>query len=104
MRWTAALVLMAAQPVLASVIVNDSFTDGGRNNGPDALDTDWWTSASSAGIEVSAGSLGMVTGSTGRGIHATFPTQSLTNIGDSLKATYTFTTPNTVNNVAASGS
>ena len=48
------------------------------------------------GIEVSAGSLGMVTGTSGRGIHTVFPTQTLANVGDKLIATYTFTTPATV--------
>ncbi len=30
----------------AQVIVNDSFTDGGRDNGADPLDSNWWTSSS----------------------------------------------------------
>ena len=80
----------------AATIVNDSWTDGGRDNGPDPLDSNWWTSASASGIEVSAGSLGMVTGPSGRGIHTVFPTQTLGNIGDSLVAMYTFRTPATV--------
>jgi hypothetical protein len=80
----------------AAVIVNDSWADGGRDNGPDSLDSNWWTSSSSSGIEVAVGSLGMVTGTSGRGIHTIFPTQTLTNVGDKLVATYTFTTPATV--------
>src|SRR6476619_2310101 len=94
-----AVVLLATAPtVRAGIIVNDSWADGGRNNGADPLDTNWWSSVSSTGtgIEVSAGSLGMVTGTSGRGIHGIFPTQTLANVGDSLKATYTFTTPATV--------
>src|SRR6478672_8423914 len=79
----------------AQVIVNDSWTDAGRNNGADPTDTDWWYSTSSSAIEVGPGFLGLVTGGSGRGIHGTFAGQSL-NIGDSLKATYTFTTPATV--------
>jgi hypothetical protein len=80
----------------AAVIVNDSWADGGRENGADPLDSNWWTSASANGIEVSVGSLGMVTGSSGRGIHTIFPTQTLANVGDKIVATYTFTTPATV--------
>ncbi len=80
----------------ATLIVDDSWADGGRDNGADALDSNWWTSASSSGIEVSTGSLGLVTGSSGRGIHTVFPTQTLANVGDCLTATYTFTTPDTV--------
>jgi hypothetical protein len=80
----------------AAVIVDDSWADGGRDNGADPLDSNWWTSANANGIEVSVGSLGMVTGTSGRGIHTVFPTQTLANIGDKLVATYTFTTPATV--------
>src|SRR5687768_16195689 len=46
----------------------------------------------------------MVTGSQGRGIHATFPTQTLVQAGDSIKATYTFTTPATVTSVGSEAS
>jgi hypothetical protein len=95
--------LALAAPVRAVVIVNDSWTDGGRDNGADLLDSNWWTSASSAGIEVSVGSLGLVTGTSGRGIHTVFPTQSLANVGDKLVATYTFTTPATVGSGATAG-
>jgi hypothetical protein len=98
--WAIALALVAtlliSSPLHAAIIVDDSWADGGRDNGADPLDTNWWTSASSSGIEVSPGSLGMVTGSSGRGIHAIFPTQTLANVGDKLVATYTFTTPATV--------
>jgi hypothetical protein len=92
-----------ATSVHATTIVDDSWVDGGKTDGADALDTNWWTSASSAGIEVSTGSLGMVTGSSGRGIHAVFPTQNLSNIGDKLIATYTFTTPATIGTAATAG-
>jgi hypothetical protein len=80
----------------AFIIANDSWADGGRDNGPVPFDSNWWTSASSQGIEVAVGSLGMVTGPTGRGIHTVFPTQTLANVGDRLVATYTFMTPATV--------
>lgn len=89
-------VALVAPSLQAAIIVNDSWADAGRNDGADPQDANWWTSAASAGIEVSAGSLGMVTGGSGRGIHAIFPTQTLANVGDKLVATYTFTTPATV--------
>jgi hypothetical protein len=88
--------LSVTTPSQAATIINDSWADAGRDNGADPQDSNWWTSAASAGIEVSAGSLGMVTGSSGRGIHTVFPTQTLANVGDKLVATYTFTTPATV--------
>ncbi len=91
-----ALVLYVAIEAGATVIVNDSWADGGRDNGADPLDSNWWTSSSSQGIEVSVGSLGMVTGTSGRGIHTVFPIQILANLGDKLVATYTFTTPASV--------
>jgi hypothetical protein len=91
-----AALLAAASTAQAAIIVNDSWLDGGRDNGADLLDSNWWTSASSNGIEVSIGSLGMVTGTSGRGIHTVFPTQTLANVGDRLVATYTFRTPATV--------
>ncbi len=98
----AATAALHAQEV-TTTIVNDSWTDGGRDDGADLLDANWWTSASSNGIEVATGSLGMVTGTSGRGIHAIFPTQQLANAGDSLKATYTFATPATVGGGSGSG-
>lgn len=100
-RWAAFCLLVGGMLAMATtahagLIVDDSWTDGGRNNGPDPLDSNWWTSASASGIEVSVGSLGMVTGSSGRGIHTIFPTKTLANVGNKLIATYTFTTPATV--------
>lgn len=87
----------------AGIVVNDSWADGDRaNTVADPLDSNWWTSAASAGIEDSVGSLGLVTGSSGRGIHTVFPTQTL-GVGDKIIATYTFTTPATVTTTASTG-
>lgn len=91
-------------PVMLSgqILVNDSWADAGRNNGADPTDTDWWFSTSSSAIEVGPNFLGLVSGSSGRGIHGTFASQSLT-IGYSLRATYTFTTPATVGTAQSAG-
>lgn len=89
------MLLMFAASSRAALIVDDSWADGGRNNGADTLDTDWWTSTGSTAIEVSVGSLGLVTGSSGRGIHGTFTPQTLS-VGQTLTAIFTFTTPATV--------
>lgn len=89
------LTCLLAVPLQGAVIVDDSFADGDFAK-TGALDTSWWTSSSSSGKEISVGALGLVTGTSGRGIHTTFPAQTLANIGDSIKATYTFTTPATV--------
>ncbi len=90
------LCLVFVGDLKATIIVDDSWADGGRDDGADPQDINWWTSAAAAGIEVSPGSMGMVTGSSGRGIHGIFPTQTLANVGDKLIATYTFTTPATI--------
>jgi hypothetical protein len=92
--------LLTAHTASAALVVDDSWADGSRDNGADALDTDWWTSTTSSAIEVSVGSLGLVTGSSGRGIHATYAAQTLTNIGDSINSTFAFTTPATVGSAA----
>ena len=89
------LAVVLTVPTHATEIVNDSFADGDRAK-TGALDTNWWTSSSSSGIEIAPGALGLVTGTSGRGIHTVFPTQSFMNVGDELVATYTFTTPATV--------
>ncbi len=89
--------LFTAMPAFSQtqIIVNDSFADGDLTQ-TGTLDTSWWTSSSSSGIEISAGSLGLVTGTSGRGIHTVFPQQTLANVGDELAVTYTFTTPDTI--------
>jgi hypothetical protein len=107
-KWVVSLLGAVALAVVipsarATTIVDDSWADGGLSDGADPQDSNWWTSASSAGIEVSPGSMGLVTGSTGRGIHTVFPTQTLANVGDSLKATYTFTTPATIGTAQTGG-
>ena len=78
----------------AVTIVDDDWSDGNRAK-TGALDSNWWYSSNSNGIEDAVGSLGLVTGTSGRGIHTVFPTQTLA-VGDILKATYTFKTPATV--------
>ncbi len=92
----AAMLAMTATTASAQkVIFNDSFADGGRDNGADATDTNWWTTTTSSAIEVKRGTLGLVSGSSGRGIRTTFAPQNLAN-GQTLKATFTFVTPQTV--------
>lgn len=104
-RAVATALLMASVVVASSahgqqVIFDDSFADGDRAQ-TGAMDTNWWTSSSGAGDEIAVGSLGLVTGGSGRGLHTVFPTQTLAADGDSLTATYTFTTPATVGSGSA---
>ena len=80
---------------VAGVVVDDSFTDGGRDNGADALDTNWWVTTNSSAPEIAEGSLGLVSGGSGRGLRSTFAPQNLAE-GQTLKASFTFTTPKTI--------
>lgn len=77
-------------------IVNDSFSDGDRAvtgmSGSD-LEAGFFNTSSSAGIESNASTVGLVSGTSGRQIHAYFPTQTLNTAGDTIVSTLTFTTP-----------
>lgn len=79
-----------------TVIVDDDFSDLDRSK-TGVLDADWWSSNSTSGnsVEIDATGLGLVSGTSGRGIHATFAPQDL-GVGDTLTVTYAFKTPATV--------
>lgn len=91
------------EPPTTDTIIDDSFADADRAS-TGLLDADWWSSSSASGssIEISAGALGLVSGTSGRGIHATFEPQVLA-IGDSLTVTYSFTTPATIGVAKSTG-
>lgn len=82
-------------PATAGVIFDDSFTDGDRSGGADATGGIWWTTSAKSAIDVEPGKLGLVAGGSGRGIRTTFEPQTLSE-GQTLKAAFTFTTPETV--------
>jgi hypothetical protein len=88
-----ATMILTPARAFAQVIVDDSWASGTRTSPPN--DAGWWYSTSSSAIEVGTGFLGLVTGGSGRGIHGTFASQAL-GIGDTLTATFMFTTPETV--------
>ena len=75
--------------------LNEGFTDGARTNGTDALDTAWYTLGAptisivndSAGIGSGNALQLAATGSTGRGIVAGFPAQTLAD-GDSITLSF----------------
>ena len=91
-----ASLLSITTSIEAQVIFNDSWADGDRTDGADEKDANWWTSTSEKNaVEVSKGSLGLISGSTGRGMRATFAPQKLA-IGESIEVTYKFMTPATV--------
>ena len=78
------------------VVVDDDFADGDRAN-TGALQADWWSSNSTSGnsVEIDGTGLGLVSGTSGRGIHGTFTPETLA-IGETLTTTLTFTTPTAV--------
>ena len=77
----------------AATVVNDSWADAGRTNGADPQDAAWWSSTASNGnaIEVSLNNLGLISGTSGRGIHGTFAPPALAE-GERMTVTFTFTT------------
>ena len=85
----------AAQPATEGLVFDDSFADGVRDGGEDALGTDWWTTTNSDALEFAPNMLGLVTGGSGRGIRTTFDPQAL-QVGQTVLATFTFTTPETI--------
>jgi len=87
--------LISITAMAQQLVINDSFSDGGRNNGTDAYDANWWTTTSNHAIEIKPGTLGLVSGTSGRGIRTTFPPQELI-AGKTIKASFTFNTPETV--------
>lgn len=84
-----------AGATLPGIVFDDTFADGGRDEGPDSTDTNWWTTSSGSAIEVAPGKLGLVSGSSGRGLRATFDPQTLSE-GQTIQARFTFTTPETI--------
>ena len=73
-------------------IVNDNLAADGTTS----TDASYFGSSASSAIEINSNSIGLVSGSSSRQIHALFPTQTLANAGDILNASVTFTTPATV--------
>ena len=82
-------------PAIAGVGVDDSFTDGDFKGGSDNLDANWLSTTGSSAFEISKGSLGLVSGGSGRGFRSSFTPQKLS-LGQTLKASFTFTTPATI--------
>ena len=59
------------------------------------------TSSGSGAIDIDPNGIGLVTGSSGRQLHALFPTQTLGMTGDTLSTVLTFLTPATVPNLGS---
>lgn len=93
--------LLAPSIVSAQILVDDTWADEEltKTGDPEKKDTDWWCSnhpnRNAFEITASEAGMGMVTGTSGRGLHATFAPQTLA-VGDTLTATFHFLTPATV--------
>ncbi len=92
---TAEPATISVSPAQAGIVFSDSFADGGREDGADESDTNWWYTTNSSSLEVSTDTLGLVSGGSGRGLRTTFAPQALAE-GQTLQATFTFTTPETI--------
>jgi len=49
-------------PAEAGVIFSDNFADGGRDDGTDESDTNWWHTTNSSSLEIAKDTLGLVSG------------------------------------------
>ncbi len=85
----------APTPAVAGTVFNDSFADGVRDGGEDEMDTNWWQTTNSAALEFAPNVLGLVSGGSGRGLRTTFDPQMLS-VGQTVQASFTFTTPDTI--------
>jgi hypothetical protein len=90
------LPLLPAPFLLAQTVIDDSWADGDFTDGADPLDSAWFGTTGDSAIEMFGGNLSLRSGTSGRGIHSPFALQTLTNVGDSLRLSYTFSTPDTI--------
>jgi len=93
--WLPLCLAATTLPAAENVIFSDTWADGDLADGPDATDIAWYTTTTSSAIEVGSGFMGLVSGTSGRGIHTVFDPVTLA-VGDSLTVTGTFNTPDTV--------
>lgn len=87
----------------AQVIINDDFADGSPLNSGAPLESQWFSTNSPDALALDSsptgdqpGTLEFATGPSGRGIHTVFGTQQLSNVGDMISASISFTTPQTI--------
>jgi len=86
------LLVVYAPQLHAVEIVSDNFIADGTGS----TDAAYFGSSSSSAIEFNPNSIGLVSATSGRTIHALFETQTLSAIGEKLVVSLSFTTPATV--------
>ncbi len=84
-----------------TILFNDSWADGGLTDGADATDIAWYGTTGSSALDSNSYTaannfLSARSGTSGRGFHGVFASQSIANTGDKIMVTYSFTTPATV--------
>lgn len=96
--FTLTALAMLGSPAFGQVLVNDDFADGLRTDSGAVGETDWYATNSSNVFDTIAtpGTLGMNSGTSGRGMHTLFTPATLTNIGDKIVASFDFDTPDQV--------
>jgi len=77
-----------------TTIVDDVYANDGTDIAN--LDADYFGSSGSSATEFNVDNIGLRSGSSGRQLHALFPTQTLNLPGDTLTLSVAFTTPPTV--------
>lgn len=94
-----AMVAFAAPSFGQDVIIDNDFVNGNPLSGAAPLESAFYTTSSGSGLASGNGTPGVLdfaSGTSGRSIHTLFDAQTLSNAGDTLTLSYTFTTPATV--------
>ena len=82
-----------------TVVIDNDFVNGNPLSGAGPLESAFYTTSSGSGLASGNGTPGVLdfaSGTSGRAIHSLFAAQTLSNTGDTLTLSYSFTTPNTV--------
>ncbi|WAC18953.1 hypothetical protein OVA24_17110 [Luteolibacter sp. SL250] len=77
-------------PVSAATIVSDSFTDGDRTDGTDALDIPWFTNSSSQTLAVEGNQLRITPTAASQGVVGSIPSGITLAIGDYVELSFSF--------------
>lgn len=99
------MMLVAFMPLAAkaTVVLNDTFTDGGRTNGADAQDTAWFATEKASTVTIAVGTDSVLSGGNAQSLTTTststtifrrlageFSSQTLTNVGDWISLSVDF--------------
>ena len=94
-----AVAIFATSSFGQTLVIDNDFVNGNPLSGAGPLESAFYTTSSGSGLASDNGTPGVLdfaSGTSGRAIHTLFTPQTLTNAGDTLSLSYTFTTPATV--------